>query len=230
MNASLATALTDRPDVGLLLEQAERRGLFVTRLGSNGWFGMHSLVRSVLLDELARRSPERLPEQHGRAARWFEETGEVSLALEHLLLAGRQRDALRLLALKHADLYDCGREATVLRVIAGIPMEVAAADIESMLEFAWCHLLVNRRRFLQLVEQATWWSHHSSIDGPLRPRLTMLRSIAATIDGQWLAERHARSPSDARVRRRVVARSARSLRMEHDHPRGGAVGVLGREP
>ena len=92
-----------------MLARAEARGLFVARLGTEGWFAVHALVRSALLAELGRRAPTRLTEQHARAARWFEDAGEVPAALEHWLLAGRHREALRLLAIKHAELYDSGR-------------------------------------------------------------------------------------------------------------------------
>jgi LuxR family maltose regulon positive regulatory protein len=185
VNSSLAYALTGRPDVGELLLRAEARGMFVTRLGPEGWFAMHSLVRTVLMDELARRSKDRLAEQHLRAARWFEEAGEDALALEHFLAAGHPREALRLLAAQHSRLYDSGREAITRRTIAAIPLSAATADFEAMLEFAWCHVLIDRRHFLELVDQLTWWAHHSTLDDGLRARLTMLQSVAATIDGRW---------------------------------------------
>jgi LuxR family maltose regulon positive regulatory protein len=186
IDPGLARALTGREDADRLLARAEARGLFVARLGPEGSFAVHSLVRSALLAELRRRSPTRLVEQHARAAQWFEDAGEIPAALEHWLLAGRRRDALRLLAIKHTELYDSGRETTIQRTIAALPRELATADVASMLEFAWCHLLVDRRGFLELVDQATWWADRSPPDETLRARLTMLRSIAATVSGDWL--------------------------------------------
>ena len=186
IDPSLARALTGREDADGLLARAEARGLFVARLGTEGWFAVHALVRSALLADLGRRAPTRLTEQHARAARWFEDAGEVPAALEHWLLAGRHREALRLLAIKHAELYDSGRSATIQRTIAALPRELATADGESILEFAWCHMLVDRRRFLELVDQATWWADRSPLDGTSGARLTMLRSIAATAGGDWL--------------------------------------------
>ena len=97
VNPSLAQALTDRPDAGELLRTAEARGLFVTRRGVGGWFELHALVRGVLIADLASRSPGRLAELHTRAARWFENAGDVVVALDQWLLADRPRDVLRLL-------------------------------------------------------------------------------------------------------------------------------------
>jgi LuxR family maltose regulon positive regulatory protein len=186
VNSSLARALTGRDDAGDLLLLGETRGLFVTRLGTDGWFEVHALVREALVAETARRSPGRVAEQHARAARWFEEAGDVPTALSHWLLAARPRDALRLLALKNADLYDGGLEATIERTVRAIPMSVATADHQAMIDFAWCHLLVDRHRFLGTVGQlAGWASEAADVDSTVRRRVAMLQSIAATMTGDW---------------------------------------------
>jgi LuxR family maltose regulon positive regulatory protein len=186
LNSGLAQALTGRTDAGELLTRAESRGLFVNRLNAEGWCEVHSLVRVALTSELASRSPARLAEQHVRAARWYEQTGEVPLALEHWLSAHRPRDALRLLAAEHSDLYDSGHEATVKRTIAAIPANVVTGDLTSMIEYAWCHLLVNRRRFIELTQQALWVGHTATPGRVVQARLTMLRSISATVMGAWV--------------------------------------------
>src|SRR5262249_32951196 len=82
VNPSLAESLTGRTDADRLLVAAERRGLFVTKLDTASWFEVHALVRELLVNELATRSPERLRRQHERAARWFEEAGELTSALD----------------------------------------------------------------------------------------------------------------------------------------------------
>ena len=186
VNPSLAHALTDRPDAGELLRTAEARGLFVTRRDVDGWFELHALVRGVLTAYLASRSPSRLAELHTRAARWFEEADEVVIALDQWLLADRPRDVLRLLSASHARLYDSGREAAIRRTIAAIPTPVAVSDLESMVDYAWCHLLVDRRRFVELVEQLTWWTERSGPNDTVRSRVNVLRASAAMVSGRWV--------------------------------------------
>jgi LuxR family maltose regulon positive regulatory protein len=185
VNPSLALALTLRRDVVDLLLHAEARGLFVYRLAPEGWFELHSLVRDALVSELSRRSPDRLAEQHSRAAQWFEAESEVAFAFEHYLLAGKPRSALRLLASNEALLYDSGRETTIRRAIAAIPDTVVTGDLEAMIDYAWCHLLVNRRRFLELVDQATWSASCWEIDHELNARVSMLQSVAAQVSCDW---------------------------------------------
>jgi LuxR family maltose regulon positive regulatory protein len=202
VSASLARALTGRQDAGALLVHAEDRGLFVSRLGQVGWFELHALVRRALLAELERNSPQRLAERHARAARWFQDAGETPKALAHWVAGGRPRDALGLLAVTHEELYDSGREATVVRTIAAIPAEVAAADLDAMIDYAWCHLLVSRSRFTQLVDEMTWWADRSAPGEVTRARLVMLQSMAATVGGKWV--------EGGRLARRGMAELGRS--------------------
>ena len=185
VNSSLAQALTGRSDAGDLLARAEARGLFVSHVVPGGWFEVHSLVRNSLLEALSAHSADRAAQLHARCARWFEEAGEVVLALEHWLLARQPRNALRLLAASQAELYDRGMEATVLRTVAAIPESCSNQDLESMVEFAWCHLLVSRRRFLELVDQASWLASRSLASDSARARLTMLQADAAFVRGNF---------------------------------------------
>lgn len=185
VNPELARALTDRADAGELLARAQARGLFVTRINPEGWYEVHSLVRAALLANLESESPGRVAEQHARAARWFEQEGEVPLALEHWLNAGQPREALRLLFATEGDLYDSGQEATITRTIAAIPPSIAGSDLEAMTEYAYCHLLLDRRRFVELAEEANWVAQSVPTDGVARGRLKLVRSMAAVMTGAW---------------------------------------------
>jgi LuxR family maltose regulon positive regulatory protein len=187
INARLAHALTGRADAAELLQVASGRGLFLSRRGVGGWFDLHALVRSVLTADLASRAPTQLGELHARAARWFEDAGEVLVALQQWLLADRPHDVLRLLAASHGSLYDSGREASVLRMIRAIPTAIAAGDLEAMVEYAWCHLLVDRRRFVELVGQLVWWVDRTDPTEVVRARTKVLQAIAALVSGRWTA-------------------------------------------
>ena len=72
------------------------------------------------------------------------------------------------------------------RTIAAIPAAVAVSDLESMVEYAWCHLLVHRRRFVELVEQVTWWADKSRPNDTVRARVNVLRASAAVVSGRWV--------------------------------------------
>ncbi len=186
VDPKLAVALTGRQDAAAQLSLAESRGLFVSRVDPSGWYVMHALVRDVLLTELARHSPERLVKQHVRAACWYQEIGQVAPAMDHWLLAGEPREALRLLAAHVTTLYDSGREATVARALAGIESQISMSDLPTIMDVAWCNLLVSRQRFLAAVDQLSVVAHGSGeVKQITRSRMTMLRSIATTIRGDW---------------------------------------------
>ena len=186
VSTSLAECMTGRADTGRLLSLAESRGLFVSRLGSSDWFEVHSLVRERLREELLARSPDRVAELHTRAAMWFERADEVATALDHWILAGQPREALRLLAAKCTTLYDTGREATIARALVRLPAAAYFGDLEAAIDLAWCSLLVDADQFLREVDQARACAEHIPEIAPaVRGRLTLLHSIAETIRGDW---------------------------------------------
>ncbi|MFC6345598.1 hypothetical protein ACFP8W_26670, partial [Nocardioides hankookensis] len=106
--------------------------------------------------------------------------------LDCWLRAERPRDALRLLATHAQALYDGGHESTIRRVVAAIPDHVAAQDVEAMLDFAWVHLLLDRRRFTALVDTVSR-SVRDDLDlsGTLLARLEVLQSMTSALRGHW---------------------------------------------
>jgi LuxR family maltose regulon positive regulatory protein len=193
LNYGLTEALTGRLDAGDLLEEAEDRGLFVTRLDSGRWFQVHSLVRDMLISKYERRWPMGLREQHARAARWFESMNEPLAALDHWLRAERPADALRVLAEGVLSLVDSGRGEVIGRILDQIPPEVASSGPETLVRYAWCALMVERTRFqdaLAAAERAV-----DDDDASTGSRLELLLAAEASLSGDWdrceLQARHA---------------------------------------
>lgn len=185
VDPGLAQVLAQRADAAEMLDLAEARGLFVTRRESTGEYEIHQLVREALLALLARRSPQRPARLHAWAAGWHEAHGNTITALEHWMQAGRPRDALSLLSSEVAELYDGGHESTIVRTIAMIP-DAVIDDVESVIELAWCHLLVDRRRFVGLVEHLTYTTTSDfTLSAQQRGRIEVLQSIAAVLRGHW---------------------------------------------
>jgi LuxR family transcriptional regulator, maltose regulon positive regulatory protein len=90
----------------LLLVEVDRR---------NRWYRYHQLLRELLLDELERREPERVPELHRRAADWYEGQGLAELAVDHGQAAGDADRVARLVAILAFPAYAGGRVETVRR-------------------------------------------------------------------------------------------------------------------
>ena len=181
VNSALATAITGRADVRDLLLRGEAQGQFVYRIGGEGWFRIHPFVRQALLNELVRSS-RHLP-SHERAALWLEHADETVIALEQWLLAERPREALRLLGAKSTQLYDQGREGVIMRTVEAIPMDVAAADVPSLIDFAIGHIVGSRAKFIAAVRQAVWRAGRTQHD--LSPQLDALQAISWGMTGNW---------------------------------------------
>ena len=193
-DAGLAAVLTGRSDAARDLATAEADGLFVSRVAGTGWYELHALVREVVLSDLTARAQDRAQELHARAARWFEDHDEVPRALEQWLAGGQPREALRLLAAGTAGLYDRGLDGVIARTLDAIPVPVATHDMQAMAEYAWCHLLIDRHRFLALVDELVRWSEHLPVEvGPPTvavARVRLLGSLATLQRGDWVAGGH----------------------------------------
>ncbi|MDF2629544.1 MAG: ATP-dependent transcriptional regulator [Symbiobacteriaceae bacterium] len=89
LTAPLCAAVTGNPDARTLLDQIERKGLFLTPLDPAGqWFRYHQLFGDLLRAYLAQTEPELVPALHSRAATWHLENGLPMEAARHALAAG----------------------------------------------------------------------------------------------------------------------------------------------
>jgi LuxR family transcriptional regulator, maltose regulon positive regulatory protein len=81
----------------------------------NRRYRYHQLLRELLLAELERREPERVPELHRRAADWYEAQGLPELAVDHGQAAGDADRVARLVVSLAFAAYAGGRVETVRR-------------------------------------------------------------------------------------------------------------------
>ncbi|NEK57997.1 hypothetical protein GCU56_08945 [Geodermatophilus sabuli] len=82
LSASLAAALSGRPDAGEVLDSLEHDTSLVLSSGQGRtWYRMHPLLRSHLLADLRRRRPDVVLDLHRRAADWYDAQGQPVPAL-----------------------------------------------------------------------------------------------------------------------------------------------------
>lgn len=145
ISGSLATALTGMPHGQSLLENLERRNLFLRRVDDSGeWFRYHHLFAEFLRQRLERDDPERVPELHCKAAAWFGDHGMLSEAIDHALAADDGDLAVDLLEAKSRALVQDGQLATFLGLLAKLPPAIAAARPKLQVGVAWTHVLLRR--------------------------------------------------------------------------------------
>jgi LuxR family transcriptional regulator, maltose regulon positive regulatory protein len=101
-----ATALRDLLHGNMLLLSLDRK---------DEWFRFHTLLSGMLRAELRRAEPEKEPELHLRASKWWAEHGDTDRAIEHAIEAKAYDRAGELLWASVPDYNARGRVATVKR-------------------------------------------------------------------------------------------------------------------
>ena len=94
------------------LETLQSRNLFLSHVA--GGLTYHSLFREYLQHKLQQENPDRFADLHASAARWFESRNDLDNAFNHLLLAGRVRDAVQLAERVAVAWFGEGRFQTLL--------------------------------------------------------------------------------------------------------------------
>ncbi|WP_327119749.1 protein kinase [Nocardia sp. NBC_01730] len=142
---SLATALTGDPDGQSLLEDLERRNLFLRPTVENDeWFRYHHLFAEFLRQRLERDRPERVNQLHRAAAVWFRDHGMLSEAIDHALACRDDEQAVDMVEAKARDLVQAAQFATFLGLVAKLPPESACARPGLQMGVAWAHALLRR--------------------------------------------------------------------------------------
>lgn len=145
LSAPLCDALTGRSDAREMLEQLERANLLLFPLyAERTWYRYHRLFASFLQHRLALQAPERAPQLHQAAARWYLAHGYPIPAVDHLLQAGRHDEALTAIASQSVTLLGTGRVRLLLRWFDQVPIAALARQPALALTRAWA-LLLNRR-------------------------------------------------------------------------------------
>lgn len=119
-NGELIDAVLDTTRGRALLEDAERRQLFIVRDGDADEYRLHTLF-AVFLEHTARRDcPARLREWRLRASRWHAQRRQYECALHHASLAGDREWRLDLLACAARAFVKTGAIDSVLKWSAAL--------------------------------------------------------------------------------------------------------------
>jgi len=85
-SANRESRITPFADSQAILEHLERANLFLVPLDNRRqWYRYHHLFADLLHYRLQRTHPERLPELHRRACRWYADAGDPDEAMRHAL-------------------------------------------------------------------------------------------------------------------------------------------------
>jgi len=86
VSGEAAAELTGREQAAAFLHGLAQANTFVQSAGS-GCYRYHTLLREVLRLKLRHKHPERVPDLHRRAARWYQRSGALAEAVRHAVAA-----------------------------------------------------------------------------------------------------------------------------------------------
>jgi len=143
--SGLATALTDNRHSRSLLEEIEKRDLFLRRTDAEGsWFQYHHLFADYLLHRLERDDEDRIPELHRRAAQWFAEHQMLSQAVDHWILAADASQAVDTVEQAATDLMEQSQMSMLIGLSAKLPAQHADPRPRLQVDLAWANLVLHR--------------------------------------------------------------------------------------
>jgi LuxR family maltose regulon positive regulatory protein len=108
-----------------ILEYLESSNLFIIPLDDKRrWYRYHHLFADLLRVRLTQAHPERLPELHRRASKWYEQNGLEPEAIDHALAAEDFASAVRLLVDNAWAMLSRGEMPTLLGWLDALPDEI----------------------------------------------------------------------------------------------------------
>jgi LuxR family maltose regulon positive regulatory protein/serine/threonine-protein kinase PknK len=145
MCGDLAAAVSGQPRGRAVLEELERRDMFLRPLDSDReWFRYHHLFASYLRRRLERDHPDRIVGLNRAASRWFADHGLLSEAVTHALAAGDETRALDLVERQAMSMVEHSRMATLLGLIKKLPQHRLPDRPGLQIAVAWANCLLQR--------------------------------------------------------------------------------------
>jgi LuxR family maltose regulon positive regulatory protein/serine/threonine-protein kinase PknK len=147
----LAAAVSGNPAGQVMLEELERRDLFLRPLDEEReWFRYHHLFADYLRRRLERDHPGRIVALHAAASAWFAEQGLVSEAVAHALAAGDVTGAVDLVERYAMPLVEHSRMVSLLGLVSRLPADAVDARPRLLMAVAWANCLLQRALPAQL--------------------------------------------------------------------------------
>lgn len=185
MCSPLCEAVTSHPDSQIILDELERRNLFITPLDNERrWFRYHHLFANLLKSRLQSTHRNQSPELHRKASAWLESAGLTFEAINHALAAQDFEHAADLVQRHSESMWTRGELITMERWLGAIPTSIIGAHPNLMLAHAWTHFLLNPYR-LSEIEFMVGEAEKAS--GPDADEKT--RGVAATIKASIASNR-----------------------------------------
>ena len=210
LSGPLCDALTGRTGSDGVLAQLEADNLFIVPLDDERrWYRYHHLFSDLLRNQLARTQADIIPKLHRRAARWYEDHGDVQEAIDHVLKEIDLSRAAHLIEQHTFPRLYQGQIALVVSWYDRLPGEVLESAPMLCIGKAWALALMQRGM------------HRGDIDLALEAASRSLDRVNAGQELRDLVAGHAaslrafllRSPWTGETREKLIALSREAQRL-----------------
>lgn len=154
-NPELARVLSGIPQLEPLFQAIEQQQLFMSRSGDDGgWFRYHPLLAEFLRGRLD--DPAQYGELHARAARWWQDGGQLHMAARHYAASGGATASSTFLLDHGWTLFNSGHGEALSECLRSLPPAQIAANLHLCSMQAWLEYVLRRRprRVLPLLHAA----------------------------------------------------------------------------
>ena len=183
LSGPLSDAVTGREGSQVLLEEAERAGLFVIPLDEvRGWWRYHHLFADLLRARLHQEQPGRAAQLHYNAAAWYCEHDLADDAIGHAVAAGETAWAARIIE-QHFDMvYNIrGEAATIHRWLSVLPDEVVRSRPRLLLAQAIMAATSGRLHVVEPLLDAVECAPPGWADEPFEPTAGVAASFLVNV-------------------------------------------------
>ncbi len=187
LSGPLCDAVTGGKEGQAILEQLQQNNLFIIPLDDERrWYRYHHLFAELLRARLEQAYPERVPELHRRASRWYEQQGLFAEAVQHALAAGDDALAAQLIELLARPMQLRGEMMTLMGWLSALPEAELQARPQLGLIYAWGlttngQVLVAERRLQDMEHRLTTLGDRDNLLG----EVTVIRARIALIRGDY---------------------------------------------
>jgi LuxR family maltose regulon positive regulatory protein len=177
LTPSLCDAVVEGDSAEQTLLELERSNLFVVPLDEDRHaYRYHHLFAEYLRAELARREPDRVPDLHRRAWRWYREHNHLGPAIRHAQACGDTRVAAALVATAYRPLAQRGQIETVRDWLAEFSDAQLRDHPPLAIVGAWMAALDGEG---ERAERLASWARRGSWQGPMPDGSASLASALA---------------------------------------------------